>query len=66
MAKDARRLLRKNKHKLQLYCWVRIKKRGAYPKEESNIRKMAIPVVRNLNGDISVGYRLVIGVMEKA
>lgn len=30
------------------------------------MRKMAIPVALSLNGEISVGYRLVIGVMEKA
>lgn len=30
------------------------------------MRKMAMPVARSLNGDTSVGYKLVIGVMAKA
>ena len=39
---------------------------GTYPNPLSSMRKMAIPVARNLNEDTSVGYRLVMGVMEKA
>jgi hypothetical protein len=30
------------------------------------MRKIAMPVARSLKGDTSVGYRLVMGVMEKA